>query len=151
MSVERPQMGTPDDTERERETPWRKGCWITSTDLTRKRTRQYSPSEFTLSTLLETQKLLLACFSSRREEGETILSVTWVRTVRCISYTMEHSAPNFWLALSSVVKGTVSFHPEFMWPRNNSPQEEKGSLSPCVSLCFICFGEWYGDITAQCL
>lgn len=133
----------------QRDRPWRKGCWITSANLTRKRTRQNSPLEFSLSTSLETQKLLLACFSSRRLEGETILSVTWVRTLKCISCTMEHSALNCWLTLSSVMRGTLSFYPEFMWPRNDNPQEEKVSLSPWVSLCFICFGEWYGDITAQ--
>ena len=112
----------------QRDRPWRKGCRITSANLTRKRTRQNSPLEFSLSTSLETQKLLLACLSSRRVEGETILSVTWVRTVKCISCTMEHSAPNCWLTHSSVMRGTLSFHPEFMWPRNDSPQEEKVSL-----------------------
>ena len=125
MSVETPQMGTPNDTERQT-------LEKRLLNHVRKFNKKEDKAEFTLgislSTSLEIQKLLLACFSSRRVEGETILSVTWVRTVKCISCTVEHSAPNCWLTLSSVMRGTLSFHPEFMWPRNNSPQEEKVSL-----------------------
>lgn len=101
-------------TQRERERdPGGKAAESRPTDLTRKRTRQYSPGIHPQHTFGNT-KLLLACFSSRREEGETILSVTWVRTVRCISYTMEHSALQLLTRLPSVVKGTVSLYPEFM-------------------------------------
>lgn len=102
------QMKTPNDTKRH----LRKGCWISFTYFARKmRVKQYSPCTF----WKQTNKKPAACLLLQRVEGESILGVVWVRTLRCIYRTMECSKTNCGVALSSAARGLHLIPPDIMY------------------------------------
>lgn len=98
------------------------------------------PAEFTLSTLLETQKLLLACFSSE-EEGETILSVTWVRT--CEMHQLHNGAFSTQLLTRSLLcsEGHRLIPPRiYVTQEQQSPRRERESVSLCFFMLHLLWG-----------